>query len=228
MSLMDVGCGPGSITVELAEMVAPGRVYAFDVSETAVQAAQAAVDEGGHANVEVAHGSVYEMGDERFDVIYAHQVLQHLTDPVSALERMRQRLNTGGIVAVRDSDYAAMFWAPTPPALDRWRELYHEMNRRLGLESCAGRWLPTWLAAAGFNEITVTSSTWTHATPDARAIWGGAWKTRVLESSYAEHALSMGLATPEELREISDAFTWWSEQPNAMWVVTHVEVVGRA
>ena len=227
MSLMDVGCGPGSITVELADIVSPGRVFAFDVSETAVEAARAVVADGGHTNVEIAHGNVYGMGEERFDVIYAHQVLQHLSDPVSALVEMKQRLNPGGLVAVRDSDYAGMFWAPRPPAFDRWRELYHEMNRRLGLESCAGRWLPTWVSEAGFTDINVTSSTWTHATPEARAIWGSAWQKRVLDSSYAEHAVRMGLASEDELQEISDTFAWWADQPSAMWVVTHVEVVAR-
>lgn len=224
-SLLDVGCGPGSITADLAEIVHPGRVLAIDVSETAVENARATIRDRGLDNVEVEVGSVYAASDGQFDVVYAHQVLQHLSDPVGALRQIRTVLAPGGIVAVRDSDYAGMMWAPRPAALDRWVELYHQINEALGLQSRAGRWLPTWVSEAGLANPTVTSSTWTHATSVARATWGGAWQQRVLESSYAEHALGLGLATSQELEEISTAFGWWAEQPNAIWVVPHVEVI---
>ncbi len=224
-TLLDVGCGPGSITADLAELVHPGQVLAIDVSETAVDNARATVRDRELDNVEVEVASVYELGEQTFDVVYAHQVLQHLSDPVAALRRMRTALAPGGIVAVRDSDYAGMFWAPRPPQLDRWVELYHQMNEALGLESRAGRWLPTWVAEAGLSNPTITSSTWTHATAAARAVWAGAWERRSLESSYAEHALELGLAGRAELEEISAAFRWWAGQPNAIWVVPHVEVI---
>ncbi len=227
MTLLDVGCGPGSITADLAEIVHPGRVVAIDVAETAVEAARSTVEDRGLDNVEVGLGNVYELEDGAFDVVYAHQVLQHLSDPVGALRSMRRALAPDGIIAVRDSDYAGMFWAPRPPELDRWVELYHQINRALGLEADSGRWLPTWVAEAGLEAITISSSTWTHATPEARAIWGGAWERRVLESSYAEHALELGLAGRETLEAISAAFRWWSRQPHALWVVPHVEVIAR-
>ncbi len=223
--LLDVGCGPGSITVDLAERVHPGRVLAIDVSDIAIENAKAAVAERGLNNVEVRLGNIYDLDDESFDVIYAHQVLQHLSDPVQALRNMKSVLAPDGVVAVRDSDYAGMMWAPRPPILDRFMELYHQINDALGLQADSGRWLPTWVGEAGFTNATVSSSTWTQSTPEARSVWGGAWAKRVLESSYAEHALSLGLGTRAELEEISAAFVWWTEQPNALWVVPHVEVL---
>lgn len=227
MRMLDVGCGPGSITVELAAMVHPGRVLAIDVAPAAIEATESAVAAAGLDNVEVTECSVYELGEERFDIIYAHQVLQHLTDPVAALRSMARVLTEHGMVAVRDSDYAGMIWAPRPAGLDRWVALYHGINDALGLQADSGRWLPTWVAEAGFTQVAVTTSTWTHATPEARAVWGGAWQRRVLDSSYAEHALDLGLSTVGELEEISAAFEWWAAQPNAMWMVPHVEVIAR-
>ena len=227
LTLLDVGCGPGSITVDLAALVHPSRVLAIDVSDTAIAATRSAVAERGLDNVEAREGSVYELDGESFDVIYAHQVLQHLSDPVGALRKMRSALTPEGMVAVRDSDYAGMLWAPRPPALDRWVALYHEINDALGQQADSGRWLSTWVAEAGFTRSTVTTSTWTHATPEARRVWGNAWQRRVLDSSYAEHATGLGLATRAELEEISAAFRWWAEQPNAMWMVPHVEVIAR-
>ena len=93
--------------------------------------------------------------DETFDVVHAHQVLQHLSDPVAALVEMRRVLVPGGLLAVRDSDYAAFVWAPEDPLLDRWLALYHEVVRANGAEADAGRFLKGWVLAAGFADVEV-------------------------------------------------------------------------
>ena len=56
--------------------------------------------------------------DGRYDVVHAHQVLQHLQEPVAALRKLGQ---LGGLVAVRDSDYEGFRWFPDDERLDRWR-----------------------------------------------------------------------------------------------------------
>jgi len=68
--------------------------------------------------------------DTSVDVVHAHQVLQHLADPVAALSEMARVLRPGGILAVRDADFGAFAWAPADPLLDRWLELYHEVTAR--------------------------------------------------------------------------------------------------
>ena len=128
MDLLDVGCGPGTITVDLADRVAPGRVLGIDASPDVIAQARAAA--GGRAVFVV--GDAYRLGlsDGTFDVVHAHQTLQHLTDPVAAIGELRRVLRPGGLLAVRDSDYAGFFWAPSEPRLDRWLELYHELTTR--------------------------------------------------------------------------------------------------
>ena len=79
--------------------------------------------------------------DASFDVVHAHQVLQHLTDPVAALREMRRVCRPDGVVAARDSDYAAFTWFPDDPRLTRWLELYHEVARSNDAEPDAGRHL---------------------------------------------------------------------------------------
>jgi ubiquinone/menaquinone biosynthesis C-methylase UbiE len=68
-------------------------------------------------NLEFRVGDAYALDfpDDSFDVVHAHQVLQHLTDPVAALTEMRRVCRPGGIVAARDADYAAMTWHPANP-----------------------------------------------------------------------------------------------------------------
>lgn len=225
LDLLDVGCGPGTITIDLATRVAPGRVLGVDASADVIEQAKAAGDE--RVEFTVADAYRLDLPDESFDVVHAHQVLQHLTDPLTALTEWRRVLRTGGLLAVRDSDYAGFFWAPADRRLDRWLALYHELTGRNRAEADAGRVLPAWVAAAGFDELTVGSSTWTFADPESRAWWGGLWADRVQHSSYATQALAAGLADDAELADIAASWRDWAAHPDAIFVVPHVEVLAR-
>ncbi len=174
-------------------------------------------------------GDVYELEieDDSFDVVHAHQVLQHLTDPVKALTEMRRVLRPGGLLAVRDSDYGAKIWAPQDERLDRWMALYHQVTRANGAEADAGRFLPGWVRSAGFGDVRVSSSTWTFADPETCRWWGELWADRVQLSSFAGQAVGYGFADAAELASIAEAWRRWSVDPGAMIVIIGVEVLAR-
>ena len=219
--LLDVGCGPGTITRDLARIVAPGRVLGIDSSAEVIAQASA---EGG---AEFAVGDAYhlDLKDESFDVVHVHQVLHHLTDPVGALAELRRVLRGGGLLAVRETDYGGFFWAPASAALERWMELYHLLSERNGAEADAGRRLPSWVRQAGFEDLTVSSSTWTFAAPEERAWWGASWADRVRLSAYASQATEYGLSTDAELDDLAAAWREWAEAADSVFVVPHVEVL---
>src|SRR6478752_1968958 len=173
-SVLDVGCGPGSITCDFAELVAPAKVVGLDRSAEIVAQAASLAAERGVENVEFVTGNIYDLDfeDETFDVVHAHQVLQHLTDPVAALREMRRVCTPGGVVAARDSDYATFTWWPEDPRLTRWIELYHDVARSNDAEPDAGRRLLAWAHEAGFTDVDATASVWCFATPEDRAWWG--------------------------------------------------------
>jgi SAM-dependent methyltransferase len=228
LSLLDVGCGPGTITVDLAHRVAPGPVVAIDPAADAVAATTAAIEASDVTNAVVSVGDIYTLGtDQRFDVVHAHQVLQHLPDPVDALARMRSLRAPDGVVAARDGDYAAFSWFPLVPALDDWLALYRRLARAAGGEPDAGRRLLGWARAAGFTDVTATASVWCYATPESRAWWGGMWADRIVGSSIAEQALSVGAATDADLQRIRAGWLEWAGSPDGWFMVPHGEILCR-
>jgi SAM-dependent methyltransferase len=230
VTVLDVGCGPGTITAELATIVTPGRVTACEITESALGLARAEIARREITNVDFAVGDVHALDfpDDTFDVVHAHQVLQHVTDPVAALREMRRVAKPGGVVAVRDSDYAAFTWFPPLPELGEWLDLYERVARGNGGEPDAGRRLLAWAHEAGFTDVTPTSSTWCFATPADRAWWGGMWAERVLESDMAATAVRTGAATGDDLQRISTAWRTWADHPDGWLSLLHGELICRA
>jgi SAM-dependent methyltransferase len=226
MALLDVGCGPGNITADLADRVGPGSVVGLDLADAVVAAARA---DHQRPNLTFDVGDVYALDhdDDSFDVVYAHQVLQHLGDPVAALREMRRVVKPDGVVAVRDSDYGAFVWSPGDERLTRWMALYHQITRRNGAEADAGRYLHVWARQAGFAEVRMSSMNWTFQTAEERAWWGGLWADRVLQSEFGAQAIEYGLAEADELQSISDAFRRWADDPDGLFILLHGEVLAR-
>ncbi len=226
--LLDVGCGPGTITAELARLVEPGRTTGIDLSADVIATAQQAQDAQSR-NLTFQVGDVYdlEFEDSSFDVVYAHQVLQHLSDPVGAAVEMRRVLRRDGVLAVRESDFGAFVWAPSDVRLTRWMELYHEITRVNRAQADAGRHLPAWIRRAGFTSLDVTSSNWTFHAPTDRAWWGQLWADRVRHSDFAHQGLEFGLTSIDELADIADAFISWADDDDGIFLVVHVEVIAR-
>jgi len=228
LDLLDVGCGPGTITVDLAGRVAPGRVLGLDVSAAPLdEARELAVRSGVEVEFAVGDGYALDAADGSFDVVHAHQVLQHLTDPVAALREMARVCRPGGLVAVRDVDYATFTWFPADAGLDRWLELYYGVARRNDAEPDAGRRLLSWAHAAGLRDVTCSTSAWCYATPDERVWWGNSWAGRATASSFAEQAVAYGLASTAELDEVADAWRRWRDADDGWLSMTHGELLIR-
>lgn len=271
LTLLDVGCGPGTITRDLARRLAPGRVVGIDPAAEVVEAARVSLgppasvengpgastgrhaalapDPGTDGDAALAFGAGagrppspdpprFEVADvdgyaeqypqARFDVVHAHQVLQHVADPIGTLRTMSALAVPSGLVAARDADVGAMAWWPQLPELDAWLRLYRTAVRANGGEPDAGRRLLGWARAAGLTDVVATTSTWCFATPGDREYWGGMWADRIVESSLARQLVDSGLATDDELRRIGAAWRRWADDPDGWFAVLHGEIVCRA
>ena len=174
-------------------------------------------------------GSVYELRfeDHTFDVVHAHQVLQHLTNPIGAIAEMVRVTKPGGVVAVRDADYHAMTWHPQPPELDRWMEIYQAVARRNDAEPDAARHLLEWTLAVGVDRSSITASadSWLYATKDERAWWADLWADRSVNSAFGAQARDYGIATAEEQATIAKAWRQWANDPAGWFTVPNGELL---
>lgn len=228
--LLDVGCGPGTITVDLAARVAPGEVIGVDTSERVLTLARehaAAVGSGATFQAGDAYG--LDFPDVSFDVVHVHQVLQHLTDPVRALREVRRVTRLGGFVALRESDYGAFTWYPPSDGLEDWRHLYLEVTTAHRAQADAGRRVLSWALAAGFaaDGLTPGAGVWCFATPADRAWWSGLWADRVVASDFARLAKEYGLADDVALEALRDAWLEWGSAPDGWFASLHGELVAR-
>lgn len=225
--LLDVGCGPGSITLDLAERV--GEAVGVDGSATVIEQARSATGAKGDDRTvfEVADAMALPFDDDSFDVVHAHQVLQHVGDPVAVLREMARVARPGGLVAVRDADYGAMTWAPSHPGLTRWLDLYRAAARGAGGEPDAGRHLLGWCHEAGLSDATAGASVWCYADDEARAWWGGQWQRRALESGFHDEVHAQRLGDEAAIADVVDGWRAWTDSPDGWFVIVHGEVLAR-
>lgn len=226
-TLLDVGFGPGTITADLAALVTPGRVVGVERSEDALAAAEAVVGERGLANVELQVGDAYELpfDDDSFDVVHAHQVLQHVGDPVAVLREMARVARR--VVAARDADYASMHWHPENAGISAWAAGYQTTARARGGEPDAGRHLRAWANAAGLaalGEVRVGSSTWTYADADSTGWWGRSQADRIEQSDFHRQLLEAGY-DEELVTAMARGWREWAAEPDAYFTMVHGELL---
>jgi SAM-dependent methyltransferase len=226
-TLLDIGAGPGTITVDFAERVA--HVTATEIGPGELALSRQTAADRGVSNVSFAVEDVHALSfaDESFDIVHAHQVLQHVADPVLALREMARVTRPGGIVAARDGDYGGFRWYPEVPELDDWLRLYSIAARANGGEPDAGRRLLSWALQAGFDGVSAGASVWCHATPEDRAYWADTWAVRIVESAVARQLVGSGQAAPEELQRISDGWHRWAAAEDGWFMVPHGEIIYR-
>ncbi len=221
--VLDVGCGPGTITVGLAKLVPQGSVLGIDQAEDVLAEARAEATRLGQANVSFEAGDVYRLrfDDGAFDAVHAHQVLQHLANPVAAIREMRRVCRQGGTVALRDVDFGGMFWAPEDAEMEEWRQLYQQVARAVGGEPDAGRHLLGWAHEAGFEQVELSGGFWCFATAEERSWWCGLWADRLTQSRFADQALTRQLASLESLNRLADGLRRWAASTDGCFFVPH-------
>ncbi|AYF98361.1 methyltransferase domain-containing protein [Protaetiibacter intestinalis] len=230
MRVLDVGSGPGTITVDLARAVYPGHVIGIDASADVVAEATRLATGQGVTNVEFRVADAYDPGfdDGAFDVVHAHQVLQHLGRPVEALASWRALVSPDGLVAARDCDYVGAIVAPARPGLELWASTYQALARHNHGTPDAGRHLKAWAREAGFSVVESSASLWCFEDDSDRAWWGGLWADRTVDSEFAVGVTRRGVGDAATLAAIREGWLAWRDDPDGWMILLHGEILARA
>ena len=211
-SCVDLGCGGGDVTVELARMVGrAGKVLGIDTDRVVLDIARKEALELGLTNISFECHDVmtWEPPDD-FDVMYARFLLTHLSDPLKVLLRTRRHLRPGGMVIIEDIDFRGHFSEPDCPALQRSVDLYSATVRNRGGDPYIGPRLPALLRDAGYQNIQMRMF---HPT----AMEGGIKHLIcVTLESISTKVIEDALAAPSELRQTIDELNAFASDPRTV------------
>ncbi len=226
MTLLDCGCGPGSITVGLAEVVAPGEVVGIDIETSQVETARSHAREREVQNVRFEVGSVFELPfpDASFDAAFAHTLLQHLNQPMKALSEIHRVLKPGGIIGIKEDDQGSVILAPFDPGMERFFDLFQRVWKHDGGDPFLARRHRELLRLTGFTKIEASASSVYEGTPEATLRTSEAWARLV--PTFGETAIQQGWTDSKEIEEIVAACKAWGKHPDAFVTFLHCEAVG--
>ena len=225
--ILDVGCGPGSISISLAKLVPGGSVTGVEYVADPLSGARALAQAEGVTNITFQEGDIHALPfeDGSFDIVHAHQVLQHIADPVLALQEMRRVVKKGGIVACRES--AELSWYPENEGIAKWREITEGMQRASGGHPHPGRMIHVWAFEAGFGrgDVRRSAGAWCFGSDEERAYWGGSMEGRARESGFAKRVVQEGFAKVADLDVIAQGWRAFVDDQDAWFGLLHGEIL---
>lgn len=228
--ILDVGCGPGSITCDFADLAMHGRVVGVDSSSEVIEQAKKEAMRRSMTKVtfEVAGAHKLPYPDESFDIVHCHALLVHLPYPVAAIKEMRRVCKTGGLIAAREPDWSTCVIHPGDPRLDRWREVFAQLKRNEGAEPNAGRHLAEWAIKSGFppDNVSVTFNVLSYHGKGPVRWWGELYAKR-MTTEMGQRAVSSGLSTEQEVEGFAQAYQDWSRHDSAIWGMMHMRLLCR-
>jgi SAM-dependent methyltransferase len=227
LSLLDVGCGEGWITRDLARLVAPGRVIGIDSSAEVIERARTGGDVPG--NLSFATADLFNLGypDGSFDVVHLHQVLHHLSDPAAALRALARVTRPGGLISDREGDYGAAWWYPSSVGWEAWQRTLIGVGRAEGEDLTIGRQLMRVARDAGLPDFSVSATVWTYPGFEPAADVAGSWAERLTAPRFVQLAEAAGVGDQAALARAALDLRRWAESPDAFFAHPHGEIIIR-
>ena len=229
LRVLDLGCGPGTISIGLAKTVEPGELHGIDIEESQIEMARAAASAGGHSNAVFQTGDVTDLpyGDASFDVAHCHAVLMHVPDTRAVLAEVKRVLKPGGLISAREMIGASSFSEPALGGLgDAWATFQNLLEAN-GAHPQMGKELKGVFLEAGFSDIHASASFETYSTVEDVTFFhtfAGGW---FFSPDTVEAATKRGLATREQFEDWRRTMDEWKDAPGAFSAVAWGEAIGR-
>lgn len=227
MSLLDCGCGPGTITLGLAEAVALGRVVGADIEPTMIEQATRIAAEMGVRNVEFTVGDIYDLPfeDDEFDIVFSHSVTEHLSDPVRALRELRRVARPGGLAGIVKTDWTFPFIVPESEGFSKFFELFEGGFNRIGGSLNRGRYLGAYMREAGFDVIEVHNQV-SNSFGETTVTTAERFITWMDNIPLFRESVELGITSEAELDAVRAGMREWAAHPDAYFSLPGIRAVG--
>jgi SAM-dependent methyltransferase len=227
--VLDVGCGPGSITLGLAQVA--GHVTGVDVDDGEFTDARAYAATHGIDNVEFLEGSIYELDlpDASMDACTLFAMLETLDDPLAGLAEVRRVVKPGGLVGASSIEYGGLILhGPDEPLLRRFYELRLQLWDAQGdVHHHRGRELRGLLSEAGFEDLEAGLKYFSYGTEERVRTFGLGRAADCRDEWYVDGLTEHGLADLDEIDALEQAWIRWSEAPDAFAAFAWGRAIGR-
>jgi SAM-dependent methyltransferase len=230
MSLLDIGCGPGTITTGFSPYLPNGRIIGADYSSTVIVEATALAKSQDLSNVSFQVADIFALpfGDNTFDVIYAHQTFPHLPHPVDALKELHRVVKTGGMVATRDG--IAWHWHPSLPGLELFATALGRMFAHSGASfEPPGKRMHVLAREAGFerSKMTVGMGGTVYSSDEERRWWAKVQGQRLVDDQYYRAKAIEAGTSEEEIKLMLRDLEIWKEDPDGWYGLAQAENIYR-
>lgn len=230
--VLDLGCGPGSITIDVAlNYAVRGHVIGIEPTEDPLKVARQTAREkdiAGFNNVEFRIGSGYklEFPDNTFDLVYAHQVVQYLPDAPLIFAEMLRVTKPGGYVAFKEGDTHEYMVYPPSVSMRKFFDIWNKLvalngGHELG---CSAMHAEAVKAGYDYQNMTLSSSCWCIYKEEA-ASWGASNADRLLNSKFGDSLVKNEICTEQEIKELAAGLREWGTSENAMFIMPHLEMI---
>jgi ubiquinone/menaquinone biosynthesis C-methylase UbiE len=228
MKVLDCGCGPGSVTLGIARLVAPGEVVGTDIEASQVTLATENAAKRDVRNVRFEAANIYELpfADSYFDAVFMSALIGNLREPRRGLREAYRVLKPGGIIGVKEFDHGGDITYPLEPAMAKYDELYIKLRAENGHNGESGRMIGALLLESGFTDLKMTATY--EILSDPKVLQGAAQVfIGLLAESWSDEFTSRGWATADDIQSMREAWLRFAEFPGALFAAAWCEAVAR-
>jgi ubiquinone/menaquinone biosynthesis C-methylase UbiE len=228
MEVLDCGCGPGSITLGLAEVVSSGHVLGVDLDASQIDLARAEAAKRGIVNARFDAADVRHLPfpEATFDAVFGHTILMQFRDSLPVLKEMWRVLKPGGMCGLREPAFDGNLYDPPEGARQQYLTLFSRLLEHNGSDPKVGKRLSGLLYEAGFSRVMTSASYEVAGTPETKRLAWEGFARLCEEAEWMKQAISMGWITGGGRDKLAAALRLEGAKPEAFAAMAFGEIIG--